>query len=226
MITPPIPQGTFRRRELESLLGVLAARQPAVVVITGDPGMGKTSLLADFRVSAVAQGWSAVGGGRDRLSIDPRMGEPDLRRALLGTADAPPAPGPSAPGPEPFVKDLARHAPLLLLIDDYRPSPAFGRWFETDFLRAVLRCGTELVVAMAKRPGTRPLEAVATEVLDLGPLDDEVVRSALETMLPPLEPALSPTELEHYVRGANSPAVLASLIRVLSLGGPVGAPPP
>jgi hypothetical protein len=222
-----LPAGTFRPRELERVLAMLGERRPAVILVTGDPGMGKTSFLSAVRGGAAALGWATAGGEPDgRLVIHPHTRDPEFREAVLAMLPATDkrrlgaeVSAPSASGaPELFAAELGRLAPLLVLIDDYRPSPSFAEWFERGFLPAVPRRDASLVVVVAERPGTRPLEALATETLELGPLESAVVRSALLGMLPPLEPPLSEQELEQYVSAAKNPVVLASLIRVLSLG--------
>jgi hypothetical protein len=239
-------RSNFRRRELNELLGVLSARRPAVVLLCGDPGMGKTELLREFELRALALGWEVLGGeATERLPIDPSTTERTLRERVLAALPDPIEPEPprrsrvvSDPHlpaltrerveegpPDPFVDDLSRAAPLLLVIDDYRPSPPFADWFENRFLAGVKAADAAIVVTVAQRPGARPLEDLATHVLNLEQLDPELVRQELAGVLALLDPPVSPEEEDAYVREANTPVQLDGLLRVLSLARRPGAAP-
>ena len=58
-----------RERELETLSAVLAARQPAFVVIGGAVRMGKSALLGAMRERARDDGWFVVPGDDEALEI-------------------------------------------------------------------------------------------------------------------------------------------------------------
>jgi hypothetical protein len=221
----------YRGRELNSILSVLNDRRPAVVTLTGGPGMGKTSLIDAVRIRAASRGWQVAGGGEHtRLAVDPGTRAEPFRQAVLGSfrepddtrvvrarrADAVAIRGHAARF-DPFVDELARLSPVLLLIDDYRPSPTFAEWFEGSFLRAVRGSRMPVVVLIAPPDPERQLVELATDPIELDPLDPDVVRAELKRLNAALEPPLGETELEVYVREVNTPQLLDSLTHVLAL---------
>jgi len=223
---------TLRVAEQRALYRVLADRRPAVVLVCGTPGMGKSWLLRRLRARATSQGWhvaSDLDGGV--LRIDPQTPPRAFRSAVLDaikteagddrsrirreTAMADPQ-APSRPL-DPFVEELARHAPLLVVVDDYRPGAAFGRWFQTAFLPQVPRCGASLVVAVAQPPGGGELAPLATvPPVELSELAPEEIRVVLQHDTAHVEPPLSDEELDVYAREARNPQDLGSLIRALT----------
>lgn len=221
----------YRSRELNRILEILNDRRPAVIVLTGAPGMGKTSLLDAVRTRAARRGWAIAGGGEDsRLAVDPGTRDHQFRRAVLDSFRQPDdsrsirarregaVSGPiRAARVDPFVDELARISPVVLLIDDYRPSPTFAEWFEDDFLVAVRACAAPLVVALAPPDTGRPLDHRATDPIELQPLETEVVRSALLELDAKLDPPLNESELEVYLHEVDTPLLLDSLTRVLAL---------
>jgi len=73
-----------RERELETLSGVLAARQPALVVIGGAVGMGKSALLGAMRQRAGDDGWCLLPAGDEVLEVHEGMSVASLQGALEG----------------------------------------------------------------------------------------------------------------------------------------------
>jgi hypothetical protein len=190
--------------------------------------MGRTTLLSDFCTAALAQGWALiVGDPTGRIAIDRLTRRRGFRDTVLaGMERVKEKPAVSADRfqldvspvhEESLVDELSRRAPVLLAIDDYRPSQEFADWFEKRFAPGVLASRERVVTVVAPRRGSKRLESVATDLLKLGPLDRELVRQVLETTLEKLDPAATKKELDRYVKAAKSPVVLASLIRVLSL---------
>jgi hypothetical protein len=290
VLTADAPQAELRQSEADQLLQILAEQRPAVVLLVGDAGMGKTSLLAELRTSAAALGWTTMrDDAGEALRIVPHTRERDFREAMLaategakkaperfvgtlwtfedvkrffenqgfvdyteadieflrakieqgwsigkasaivrswlGFNEASPATQdrPGRAEIDPLVIALAGRTPLLLLIDDYRPGPAFAAWFEGSFLPDVRRAGAPLVVVITQPPQS-PLERLATDVVKLGPLGRRLVRKTLKD-LPELDPPLKKKELNDYVAAAQRPDVLSSLVRVLSLSSRSGAAP-
>lgn len=60
-----------RRRELNIIERCLAGDGPPVVLLTGEPGIGKTRLLDEAAERAAGQGWSVLRGGCQRRNQDP-----------------------------------------------------------------------------------------------------------------------------------------------------------
>jgi hypothetical protein len=220
-----------RARELAHLHAVLAARRPALVVLTGAPGMGKTTLLETWGARASALGWEVAGGDAcRRLAVTPSTDERGFRAALLAatcetddgarrararaTVSAPPA---RRRALDPLLNELARRAPFLVLLDDYCPNPQFAEWFEDGFLPELSRCGAAVVIGAAVRVA-ECLSHRADRVVALGKLAPADVHEALASLGGALRPPLAPYELEVYAKEARVPAVLDSLMRVLKLG--------
>jgi hypothetical protein len=223
--------GGLRAPELAHLQAVLAARRPALVVLTGAPGMGKTTLLETWGARASALGWEVAGGNAcRRLAVTPSTDERGFRAALLAatceaddgarrararaTVSAPPA---RRRALDPLLNELARRAPFLVLLDDYCPNPQFAEWFEDGFLPELQRCGAVVVMGAAVRV-SGCLSHRADRVVALGKLAPADVREALASLGGALHPPLASHELEVYAKEARVPAVLDSLMRVLQLG--------
>jgi AAA ATPase-like protein len=220
-----------RARELAHLHAVLAARRPALVVLAGAPGMGKTTLLETWGARATALGWEVAGGDAcHRVAVTPSTDERGFRAALLAarcetddgarrararaTVSAPPA---RRRALDPLLNELARRAPFLVLLDDYCPNPQFAEWFEDGFLPELHRCGAPVVIGAAVR-SPQCLGDRADRLVVLGKLAAADVHEALASLGGSLRPPLAPHELEIYARDARVPAVLDSLMRVLQLG--------
>lgn len=73
-----------RESELETLSGVLAARQPALVVISGPVRMGKSTLLGAMRNRAGGEGWQLLPDAGEVLEVHDGMSVTSLREALEG----------------------------------------------------------------------------------------------------------------------------------------------
>jgi hypothetical protein len=140
--------------------------------------------------------------GRRAPAPNPALGLPSPRR-------------PS--GADPFVADLARRAPVLVMLDDYRPSPPFARWFERRLALGLRSVDAAVVFVVATQTVGPDLAGCADAVIELKPLSLEAVRGALLAIDPPLRVPLDAHELDAYSRHARSPGVLGSLIRVLTL---------
>ena len=228
MLHTPDRPAKYRRRELSEILRILNERRAAVITLTGGPGMGKTSLIDSVRSGAATRGWAIAGGGEHgRLAVDPGTRDHQFRRAVLasfrepddsGVVSARRAAAVSVGGlAVPFVDELARLSPVLLLIDDYRPSPLFAEWFEDTFLKAIRASPTPVVVVIAPPDPERSLDHLATDCIELEPLEPDVVRSVLMGLNAKLEPPLGESELDVYVREARTPQLLDSLMHVLAL---------
>lgn len=233
MSTIPDAPLFFRTQELDRILAIVGQKRPAVIVLTGAPGMGKTGLLDTLRARAAADGW-AIGGttGDHKLTVDPRTTPGRFREQLVATLSEPHQPEHTiattsslvqrtrSVDADPVVADLAERSgggPVLITIDDFRPSPAFSSWFERRFVPGLLTSGLPIAVVMAERLGGADVRASATAVIELGPLPVELVKGSLAELSETLDPPLSENEFSVYAREARSPALLDSLLRALSL---------
>src|SRR6266550_2297922 len=125
-----------REQELARFRTILQEGHPLLMVITGGPGVGKSSLLHAFQAQAVTAGWTAApGSASECLRITPETTEESFidqvqnliavlsdqsfiekspaKTSVEGSAAQPPL--------LPIVEQLRFRAPLLLLIDGYQP---------------------------------------------------------------------------------------------------------
>jgi len=243
MPTPADPQLPGREdalRVLSHCLHLARSGRSASVVLVGDAGMGKTTLLEaaagmapDFRVLCT-RGVPAESGtafaGLSRLlgpvvPVADRVPAPQ-RDALLGAlAMAPPAPadrlGPYV-GMLSMLGALARGGPLLLLVDDVHR-------MDEPSVEALSFCARRLAeehvaVVLAARPGEvrRLLRGVPS--LELGPLDDAAALTLLARA--PHGRALAPAVARRLLAAAaGNPLALGELPGMLTAGQRTGAEP-
>jgi AAA ATPase domain len=203
-----------REREFGELTAILERRSPALVLVTGEAGMGKTTLVRAMQDQSATDGWTPLPKDSNSAplvadrSTTPESFSGAFHRAFGGAADEALAELPET---------LAAHAPVLLLIEFFRPTRVFANWL-SDALMGELRSAAVpavVVVTTAFDSDKELLAHAADVVVRLGPLDAEDVRKAL-LELPPLDPPLDDHELGIYVEEASrAPAVLSSLLRLL-----------
>lgn len=230
-----------RDQELERLDAVLQRRRPAVVIVSAEAGIGKTTLLRAAALRAAEGGWATTHSeGEGELEVTQTTAYQDFSDRLsarLGISpDEPGLETPSAPEPlpamaaplsqraagkpfDPLVRRLHQHSPVLLLIDGFRPSARFSRWFHSVFVAQVAKTGAPIVVIIADRPReVEALEAAADLVLQLQPPDAAAVRRHFQALGERLAPPMGKTELEVYVQATRQkPEILDTLTRLLRL---------
>jgi hypothetical protein len=217
-----------RERELERFQYVLARETPAFVLLVGDTGMGKSTLLRAVRSWAERDGWTVI----------PGIDQPDLSVALGTTverfastvyelldSDGPAGAIENAPQRDLdlLVQQLAAFR-TLLVVDGYRADTSFASWFKHKFLRDVRRAGRPLVVVVSETPGIEEALGVhADELLELTELGREAVSRHFEMLGRHLDPPMDAAELEVYVEASLAqPEVAARLTRVLQLATRTG----
>jgi hypothetical protein len=254
-----------REREMETLSAVLTARQPALVVIGGGVGMGKSALLGALRERARDDGWFLIPDGDEALDIHEGISVASMEEALEAllsrlnrgtdanpfTAPAPaPAPGDGAsPSPPAVVTSLhagtqltsaggrfagagrlldtlRQLAPAMIAVDVRMPDPTLRSWLTANLWPTVRDAGIPMaiVAVVVDEEDEQALARAATEVLHLGPLDGNAVRSHLET----LTSGLPANELDAYVEAVrHDPGLLSSFSRLLPLvAAPANSPSP
>lgn len=288
-----------RDRELGQIKAILERRNPALVVMAGETGMGKTSLLREARLLASRLGWNTVPDvNQQEMTVEPETTEdtfssrvrellkipapeifpeaaPDLevRKVLqygliqptqamvskaIATSGLSPAwkgvlnrathaagqilqafpfeqassekkaeesrrlPPSRHPLFHPLVEQLRHRAPVLLLIDGYRPEASFTGWFTRHFVTEIKKTEAPVVIIVADRPGNvAMLLPFADESISIGPLDPESLRQLLENIGQQLSPPLGEDELHTYLKEVcEKPEILGSLTRVLALARP------
>jgi DNA-binding CsgD family transcriptional regulator len=207
------PEWVGRGQELATLrAGLEAVRrgEGAVVWVEGEPGIGKSSLVAEALAAASDSGWGIGWGIADRLTeglplrvmqdcLQVRPGSPDPRRALvadllrswrngvLADGDA------SVTGIElliALVDELCAAAPMVLVIDDvqWADDASLIVWHELAASIDQLRL---LLVATCRpsprRPEVQQVRAAVRrrggEVVALGPLAETEVAALVTAML-------------------------------------------
>jgi hypothetical protein len=241
-----------RHQELERFTEILDGDRPALLLVTGEPQIGKTSLLHEMRERSLAKNWTSVPRLEDwPLSVNPDTNEQTFRSQIqqaLGislddgytitttkrifpfaeittdtnTAHTEAVSVRSRGYPlHPIVEQLTSLAPVVLLIDGYRPNQRFARWFTEIFLKDVLMEDARLLVIVADSPDEiSALRRLTSEqnVLTLYALDKEVIRERFELLGLRINPALEPDELEVYVDIVHEhPRTINSLVRLLKL---------
>ncbi len=214
-----------RDRELAQLMALLERCQPALVVVTGETGMRKSSLLRAFQARAVAGGWKTIPrDAEEGLSVTPDMVEDGFRSQVQAVLNMPfgesyvettPRRGPL----HPLVEQLRSRAPVLLLVDGYEPDAGFAEWFAASFIADIRRTDAPVVVIVAERPTTATtLSPFADEILALGPVDRAAIAQHFQLLGQRIGSPIEADELVHYVEAAHAmPEMLRSLTRVLQL---------
>jgi DNA-binding CsgD family transcriptional regulator len=227
---------------VEALIGAAMAGESGSLLVSGEPGIGKTLLLAHARTVAEDEGallLEAAGAeGEAHLAF---AGLSDLVRPVLGRLDELPAPqadalrgalalGPTAPGDRfttyaatlSLLAAAAEERPALCILDD-------AHWLDAESFEAVQfasrRLGAEgVVVLMGARDGlSSRVDAWPLERLRLGALGGADA-AALVTEHAPVVP--SPGVLDALVAGAKgNPLALIELGRALSPDQLAGAEP-
>ena len=145
-----------RKSEQERFSRLLDAAQPMLLLVQGEHGSGKTSLMHVFQ-NQLAQrlDWSsAPEEGNWPLSVTPDLFEADFSERVsielgISTSEEFSVAKKITRNISPLVESLARLAPLALFIDGFQPNRYFERWFREVFLPDVARSGA----AIPGRPG-------------------------------------------------------------------------
>jgi len=219
------------------MLGQLLARIPGrggALVLRGDPGIGKTALLAVAAATASSKGVSVLrtAGAQSETGLV-FAGLHQLLRPVLTWLDRLPGPQRDAlsaafgtldvPAPDPFLIALAalnllacaaEHVPLLLVVDE-------AQWLDPPTASALAfiarRVDAEpIAMVFALRNGVAgALDAAELPELHLGGLADEAARELVDASAGDLTPGLRRRVLEI---AAGNPLALLELPDALRLG--------
>jgi hypothetical protein len=214
-----------REHELDRLGAVLAKAEPAVVVVSGRVGVGRHALVHGACRQAR---WTLLPSESLGLYIEPRT-TPDgfamrLRGILSVPSGATGATDESAleaagSDPDALARVLASFAPLVLLLERYRPQRALDRWFADLVLPALRRAEAAVVLAILDPPEDETrLTRLAEIRVELGALEPQAVRPEIEAAAESAFPPVDEAELTVYVRGiADRPGVFDSLVRLFAV---------
>jgi hypothetical protein len=228
------------------VLSLLDERVPRLALISAEPGTGKSTFLRSLAREATRRDWCVV-GGTDALTLS--LGPVDTAsrfaesvvRGLEGTVDSMRRSAVASPRGAVLASDsssgdraavelqkdildaLATHAPVLIAIDGYRPSPGCARWVG-DLLRAIRARAVPVVVVIAGEPSTLDERLGRPDLtLGLGQLQPEALREHLQSVAADLAPPLEAKELELYSAAAASrPELVPPLTRLLGAASAEG----
>ena len=182
-----------------------------VVLVLGEPGIGKSRLLLEFSGNLAAQGHSVVTLSCSRRgSLSPLQPFGDVMTHVPATP----------PEAAQWVHAQAGPERLLLVIED-------AHWADPSTLEAVdliARSSAPVLVVMSARPeiADNP-QAVPDAVLQLGRLNDDEARMMLEQL--PAAAQLDEAAVAALVRRADGvPLFLEELARELTEGSELAAP--
>ncbi len=226
---------------LDAVLDGLAAGQGGALVVHGEAGIGKTTLLealvrrsrgtatvvrargaeteAELAFSALADLLEPVLGD---LAALPAPQAAALRGAL---ALGPPVTGPPAPGDRLAVcvatlgvlRAAARRRPVLAVVDDLQWVDASSR---ECVEYAARRAGGSLAVVLAARDPWYPPGRAGLPELPVGPVDEAGAAVLLRDRAPGLAPAVAAAIAQ---AAAGNPLALAELPATLTAGQRAGA---
>ena len=225
LVSRPAEQG-----RLDALLDAVRAGDGGALVVRGEPGIGKTTLLdalaeraggavavlrargveteAELAFSALADLLGPVVAGRGVL--------PAPQSAALGAALAlgPPAPGDRLAvcvATVGLLRAVARPRPVLAIVDDVQWLDAASR---ECVLYAARRAGGRVAVALAVREPADPvLGRAGLPALPLAPLDREASLALLRHAAPDLAPTVASALAD---AAAGNPLALRELPAVLT----------
>jgi len=204
-----------REKELAIFERVLAKGKSALIVVTGEPEMGKSSLLQGFRQHAEEQGCPIYATtskeSSKSLSIDKEMTEDRFRQAIS-------LPPPTGSPDDTRSSDTSSEA-ALILIDGYGPQKQFEDWFVGDFIRRLRQLNpARIVVVECAISDAEPLKRHADRVITLKPIARRAVEEYLKTLNDSVQDKMQEKEIRTYADALRKkPSLIEALDRLLRL---------
>ena len=189
--------------------------RPAAVLVTGQPGLGKTRLIEEFARGALVHRATVLRG-----YCVAYFGAEPLQPFLQLLRGAAPAQGslPSTPaGIAGWLASLAARGPLVLILDDWQWADDASR----QTLDRVLNLTAPVMALVASRSAAAAaLKEHQHEVVELAPLDAEQTRQMVQHWLPVRDPFLAD---EIHVYGGGIPLFVEELCHAHAAGGSLQA---
>jgi hypothetical protein len=223
-----------RDAELAMLDRALARARSALLLVTGAPNIGKSTLLREIRTRAEARHyrilpenteWDPPQTGividktmtRERLSEEMQislMASPldwssasNVRLSGAAAPDSTPDRDPST-GSAGTTESEARgdiSAPTLVLIDGYRPDARLEDWFiETIVVSLRDSSPARVIVVAGYANGVARLKPYATATVELKPPTQDVVEAYLRKINETLPNPMPDTEVRHYIEALSA----------------------
>jgi DNA-binding CsgD family transcriptional regulator len=217
-----------REREVSRLRGLIdgVEQRGAAAMLRGEPGIGKTALLAEARRLGVQRGMRVLATTGTHAEVDVPFAclhqllrplrteldalgasQRDVLLAAFGTEVAAPQLYAIARAVLDLLSEAAREGPILIAVED-------AHWLDrctTDVLAFVARrLESDRVVLLAASPAgfESTLDEAGPAYLELSPLDDESAGELLDAHAPDLPPALRQRLL---TEAAGNPLALVEL---------------
>ena len=157
---------------------------PAVVVISGPAGIGKSRLLGQIVVQVRQSGWAVLRGyceaylGAEALQPFHLMWK-DVEAAAEEKADG------SASALFGHLTAMARNRPLMLVIDDWQWRDDASREFLEGLILACSGTGAHpfKILLASREPDAQMSQDIASTNLPLAPLDEDSAERAITTLL-------------------------------------------
>ncbi|WP_148571638.1 ATP-binding protein [Nocardioides caldifontis] len=236
VLSSPVPVG--RSRELSTLLEPVRPDRPAVLVVAGRPGSGRSYLVAQLRDRVVGLGYRCI-GVEEELVVERTTTLRDVWRVLEAVPHLDePASGPRHDGEGGLraraalaferIVETARYeqrvleafrkaAPLMVAVEGYTPGPALGAWVVSRLIPQLRKDSVPIVLVLSGvEEHLAAVSAVADASVTLGELDREEVAAFLRSRGEGLEPPLDEPELAAYVDAVSrEPTLMDAFVRVL-----------
>lgn len=235
-LNPSKPIG--RGREYDRLVGQISIDHPAIVVVSGPPGSGRTDIVRRLATVADEMQFHCLGVNEQLvveratklsdilrvLEAQPRVERPaqnssTSRSGWLKTVfELAESRIESANTEKNLLQRLARLAPLYLAVEGYRPSPTFDSWIRNRLAPWIRREQIAIMLIITGSPReVASISDIADVTIELGSLDLPEVVEFFKSQFSSIEPPGSTTEIQQYANAAASqPSLVSAFQRVLS----------
>jgi hypothetical protein len=225
----------LREKEIARFDRLLAGNQARLIVLSGEDGTGKSSLLRTLQLGAGERHWRiAPNRAYDTLSIEKETTSQSFSDRVAGMLELPVTSAVAdsrgeSPGGQtrrrdsPLVEALLRGAtqatPAAIFIDGYEPAEEFSHWFSEIFVREWRQSGACATIVVAdRRQNVAALLPLADEHLVLAHPDRNAMKAALDRLSGQMDPPLEAPEAAVYLeKTAGQPRLFRYLIRALML---------